>query len=219
MTQKELTEIESQLSFPKGENGIQIAKLMNETNIGMTLASIKNLNIEADNLVLEIGHGNCAHLPQVLEQANNVRYHGLEISETMQKEAIRINKNFYHQNLTKFYLYEGEIIPFSENSYDRIFTVNTLYFWNEPVKFLKEVHRVLKPKGLFIFTFAQKEFMKELPFVKDKFKLFDNQNVHELVQKTKFELIKILNVKDRVKSKSDELVQRSFSVAILMKQK
>lgn len=217
MTPEELKEIESQLSFPNGENGIRVANMMNETNIGMTLSTIKSLNIKSNNIVLEIGHGNCAHLFETLKQAKNIQFFGCEISKTMQEEAIRVNKNLSQQNSIDFQLYNGENIPFQDANFDRIMTVNTIYFWKETTTFLKEIHRVLKPKGVFVLTFAKKEFMEELPFIKDKFQLFDNQKVKELIQKTDFELVEILNKEDTVKSKSGALVHRKYSVVVLKK--
>ena len=89
-TDKELQELASQLKCPNGIKGVEVADLMNETNISMTLHSIDRLNLLDNDSILELGHGNCAHLPYVLQQKKNLTYHGLEISELMYKEAKRI---------------------------------------------------------------------------------------------------------------------------------
>ncbi len=67
-----------------------------------------------------------------LKQAKNIRFFGLEISKTMQQEAESINKNLLNQAHIEFQLYDGKTISFQDNSFDRIMTVNTVYFWENP---------------------------------------------------------------------------------------
>jgi hypothetical protein len=62
MDTEKLKILAQNLANPQGEKGIEIGEMMNETNIGMTLESIKMLLIEDDEHILEIGHGNAAHV-------------------------------------------------------------------------------------------------------------------------------------------------------------
>ena len=212
-----LQELESQLSFPSGENGIEVAKAMNQTNIEMTLASIENLNLIEGATILEIGHGNCAHLNEVFKRVRRISFHGLEISETMKIESERINQSFVKEKDVKFSLYDGDIIPFEADFFDGIMTVNTIYFWKNSLTFLNEIYRVLKPGGRFVLTFAKKEFMEGLDFVGQKFTLYNNEIISELVEKTAFELSEIRNEKDNVNSDLGDLSNRDFSVVVLKK--
>lgn len=213
----ELQEIESQLRCPSGQKGVEIGEMMNETNIGMTLETIKNLNIQDKSNVLEIGHGNCGHLTKLLNQAKNITYYGLEISETMCEESKKNNSKLTKTNKIDFRLYDGNSIPFPDNSFDRIMTVNTLYFWENPVKFLNEICRVLKPEGIFILTFAHKKFMKTLPFVKQKFRLYDNEDIQKLVENVAIKLTEITEKSETVKSKTGILVERKYSMVKMKK--
>ncbi|MCD9583554.1 class I SAM-dependent methyltransferase [Tenacibaculum maritimum] len=205
-----LKEIETQLSCPNGASGIKIGENMNESNIGMTLASINILNITEKDSLLEIGHGNCGHLNELFKITNDISYTGLEISETMKKEAQKINKKIIANTRTEFHLYDGITIPFPKNSFSKIFTVNTLYFWNNPTSFLAEIYHVLKPSGIFVLTFAQKEFMENLPFVKDKFKLYDIEEVKKLIKTSAFSITSITTRTERIKSKAGNWVNRIF---------
>ncbi|WP_109436999.1 MULTISPECIES: class I SAM-dependent methyltransferase [Aquimarina] len=217
LTQDELKGIEKQLSNPEGEFGIEIAKNMNESNIQMTIDSIKSLKLLKSDFLLEIGHGNCGHLEKIYRDTNGVKYFGLEISETMKYEAERINKKLLQNNQISFYLYDGIKIPFPDNYFDKIFTVNTIYFWENPLDFIIEIYRVLKTNGILILTFAQKDFMKKLPFVKDKFSLYDNNDLKLLIKKTGFNIIETENMSEKIKSKSGELVERIYSVVKIKK--
>jgi SAM-dependent methyltransferase len=217
MKQEELQAIASQLKHPTGEKGIEMANMMHETNINMTRNSIRNLNIESRNSILELGHGNAGHVEFIFEQAENIKYYGLEMSELMFQEARRINRNYVSQKQAFFSLYDGNIIPFEEAFFDKIFTVNTIYFWQEPEKLLSEIYRVLKPKGIFCITFADESFMKQLPFTQFDFELYTTSKAEKLMEKTSFKIINKETLTEKVKTKTGELVDRDFTTLVLEK--
>ena len=217
MKQQELQAIASQLKNPTGEKGIEMANMMNETNINMTRHSIQNLNISKENKILELGHGNARHVEFLLEQAENLKYYGLEMSELMFQEARQINRNFVSQKQALFSLYDGNKIPFEEDSFDKIFTVNTIYFWQEPEKLLLEIYRVLRPNGNFCLTFAEEDFMKKLPFTQFEFELYSTEKAQQLIKKTPFKIVYTETQTEKVKSKTGELVDRAFTTLVLEK--
>lgn len=214
-SEKELNELSQQLSCPSGENGLAVAKQMNVSNFSMTLATIQGLGLTKGQLVLELGHGNAGHLTKILEQAPELHYFGLEISELMKKEAERKNEELVKAGTATFSLYDGVKLPFDDNVFDVIFTVNTLYFWVDPIQLLNELHRVLKVGQACYITFAQKDFMEGLPFVKDQFTMYNNHDIRRLVKQTPFELKTISDQSEEVKSKTGEVVKRAYSIACL----
>jgi len=217
MKQEELQAIASQLKHPTGEKGIEMANMMNETNINMTRHSVKNLQIESGNTILELGHGNAGHVDFIFEQAENIKYYGLEMSELMFQEARRTNRNYVSQKQAFFSLYDGNTIPFEDNIFNKIFTVNTIYFWQEPEKLLLEIYRVLQPKGILCITFAEESFMKQLPFTQFEFELYNTEKAEKLIEKTSFKIINKEKLTEKVKSKTGELVDRAFTTLVLEK--
>ncbi len=116
MKNEELQAIASQLKHPTGEKGIEMANMMNETNINMTNHSdSKSQYFKAENSILELGHGNAGHVEFLFEQAENLKYYGLEMSELMFQEARQINRNFVSQKQAFFSLYDGNKIPFEDD--------------------------------------------------------------------------------------------------------
>ena len=217
MKQEELQAIASQLKNPSGEKGIEMGNMMNETNINMTRHSIQNLNISKENRILELGHGNAGHLEFLFEQAEKLKYYGLEMSELMFQEARQINRNFVSQKQAFFSVYDGNIIPFEDDFADKIFTVNTIYFWKEPEKMLLEIYRILKPNGNFCLTFAEEDFMKQLPFTKFGFELYSTEKAVKLIEKSRFKIIKKETLTEKVKTRTGELVDRDFTTLVLEK--
>lgn len=216
MELKDLKILAQNLANPQGEKGVEIGEMMNATNIGMTLESIKTLLIEDAEHILEIGHGNAGHLKSILNKAKDLTYTGIDISETMRKEAKNLNKEFKDQ--ADFILYEGRKLPFEDEVFDKIFTVNTVYFWENPVEFLNDVYRVLKNTGTFVLTFAQRDFMEKLPFTKFNFKLYNNDEMEELISESRFKRMKISEKEEEIKSKTgDELIKRNYTVLTIKK--
>ncbi|WP_163397990.1 class I SAM-dependent methyltransferase [Flavobacterium fluviatile] len=217
MEKEELQAIASQLKHPSGEKGIEMANMMNETNINMTRHSIQNLNILKENKILELGHGNAGHIEFLFEQGENLNYYGLEMSELMFQEARKINRNFVSQKQAFFSVYDGNMIPFENDFFDKIFTVNTIYFWQKPEELLSEIYRVLKPNGNFCLTFAEESFMKTLPFTQFEFELYSTEKALKLIEKTVFKIVYTESQTEKVKSKTGELVDRAFTTIVLEK--
>ncbi len=214
---EELKALASQLKRPQGTKGVEIGDMMHETNLKMTVHSIDKLEILDNNSVLELGHGNCGHLPYLLEQKNDLTYYGLEVSELMHKEAQRINEAYIGKKQASFHLYNGIHVPFPDQYFDRIFTVNTLYFWSDPTLLLSELYRVTKTNGTVNITFAQKSFMQQLPFVQFGFELYDNEKAEQLINTTSFKVVDLETRTETIKSKTGELVNREFTTISLKK--
>lgn len=216
MEKEELKILAQNLANPQGEKGIEIGEMMNATNISMTLESIRTLLIEDNEHILEIGHGNAGHLKSVLNLAQNLRYTGIDISETMHNEAKKLNKDF--KDKADFVLYEGRKLPFKDESFDKIVTVNTVYFWEDPVEFLNEIYRVLKDSGTFVLTFGQRDFMEKLPFTAYDFTLYNNNEMEELVSKSHFKRMKTSEKEEEIKSKTgNETIQRIYTILTIKK--
>lgn len=216
MEKQDLKILAQNLANPQGEKGIEIGKMMNATNIGMTLESIQTLLIEDDEHILEIGHGNADHVKSILNKATNIKYTGIDISETMHQEAKK--RNVIFENQADFVLYEGKKLSFQDKTFDKIFTVNTVYFWEQPVDYLNEIYRVLKDSGMFVLTFAQRDFMEKLPFTQFGFKLYSNTEMEEIISKSHFKRMKISEREEQIKSKtSEETITRNYTILTIKK--
>jgi SAM-dependent methyltransferase len=217
MENEELKAIAAQLRQPHGSKGIQVSDMMHESNINMTRQTIKTLELSENEEVLELGHGNAGHLQYLFEIEKTVRYYGLEISELMHAEAKQINKSFADHKQAFFFMYDGMDMPFGNDYFDKGYTVNTLYFWEEPVKMLQEIYRVMKPEGIFSIGFAQKSFMEQLPFTQFGFTLYDTKTAEALVAKTDFNLVKSETQVEQIKGKIGGMLSREFTILTLKK--
>jgi SAM-dependent methyltransferase len=213
-TEKELQELAIQLSNPEGDFGLELATEMGQTNLGMTKSAMHALSIKPGDQVLEIGHANASHLGYLLSLSPEISYTGLEISQTMYQEAKDLNSHLAKEGMIRFCRYEGEKIPFPDSSFTKIFTVNTVYFWRDPLAFAKEISRVLHPSGRFALVFGKKTFMKNLPFTRFGFQLYDTADLVELVEKVGMRLESADDYQEEVSARSGEKITRDYTLLV-----
>lgn len=213
----QLQGIAEQLSRPHAEAGREMGEMMHRTNIQMTLKSIDALELSEARALLELGHGNGGHIGAVLKRYPQLKYTGLEISELMKSEAQAGNQDMVASGRSTFLLYDGTQLPFPADRFDRILTVNTLYFWKDPATFLSELLRVLRPGGYAAITFGDKSFMERLPFTRYIFKLYDAESFSALAQSVRHSQLAFFSHEDQVESKTGEQVQRKFHIARIQK--
>jgi ubiquinone/menaquinone biosynthesis C-methylase UbiE len=147
------------------------------------------LNAEADDSILEIGMGNGFFVNEILSKHRSITYTGCDYSELMVEESEKINTEWITKGQAKFILSDVTSLPFSDNSFNKIFTINTIYFWDNEIKVLNELKRVLQPNGKLIIGFRPKHMTEKYAFTKYGFNLFSKEDVVKLLSDNSFSVI------------------------------
>lgn len=186
MEKPDPVEIAKMLRKPEGEFGLQVAEKMNDSNKEMIEWAVEKLDIRKGDSILEIGFGNGKHIKLILEFKEHLRYTGLDFSDSMMKIASDTYQREIESGKVSFFQGISSDMPFSPNSFDKIFTVNTLYFWHNPISDLQNILRVLKPGGVFCMSFRSKSYMLELPFTQYGFTLYEQHDAKDLLEQAGF---------------------------------
>lgn len=216
-TEEQLRAIEQQLRCPSGAMGVEMGQRMNEFNQAMVLHTIRALEMQVEEVILELGHGNGGHLEYLLQQAPELEYHGLDISDTMHEQAKIINQQLIQQQNVDFQLYNGLKLPFEEQFFDKIMTVNTIYFWENHPQLMQEIGRVLKPQGKAIITFANRSYMEASPAVGELFTIVDKEDVQQWASSAGLQVLQFVDLQDQIENSAQEWVRRDFTLAVLSK--
>lgn len=144
--------IDQQYGKPHGILGTYIGEKMVRQHKPETLWTIKLLNIEHDERVLELGCGAGYAMKLILDQTPAEQVVGVDISPTVIRSAAIRNKNAL--NTKKAQLIQASVnrLPLEDESFHRVFSIHTIYFWDDLSETLSEIYRVLKPGGSFIIT-------------------------------------------------------------------
>lgn len=166
----------SQLSHPSGILANLTGNKMNKANEQLYQLTLDNLNITDGNSILEIGFGNGKFFPTLYLKAKDLQITGIDISHEMVIQAVKNNSELFESGSMKVKVGSSENLPFEDNSFDKIFCINVIYFWELPEVHLKEIYRVLKSGGNFYTGFRPAEIMLQLPFTKYGFNLYSEED-------------------------------------------
>jgi ubiquinone/menaquinone biosynthesis C-methylase UbiE len=180
-----------QLSNPTGFWGLILGRMMNKYNYAMYEAAYHLSGFKKGDNVLEIGFGNGAFIKEIADKIDPGNFTGIDISDTMIKAAKSRNRSLINKGKVELAKANAVQIPFSDQSFEKVFTVNTIYFWDNPKQVMQEIKRVLKPNGIFVVALATKEVMKKNGYSKERFTLYNKKDVENLFLETGFTDLKI----------------------------
>lgn len=196
MNEEESKALAQQLRKPEGDMGIMVGLRMNDGNQYMNLHTIEQLDPQANDNLLEIGMGNGFFVKEIVSKHPSIKYTGCDFSELMVLESIKNNQAFVENKQATFIHTTASELPFDINTFDKIFTINTLYFWEEPAKDLAELKRVLKPNGQLLITIRPKEYIQHFGFTKYGFNMYSQQDAVDLLNNNGFKIVEIIQKTD-----------------------
>lgn len=186
MDENTLKHIAQQLRKPEGDAGKKTGEVMNVGNRYINEWTIEMLQVKPKDTILEIGMGNGFFVKNILSIDPSVKYTGCDFSELMVKESEERNKEYVQEGRAKFVLGNAESLPFADEAFTKVFTINTIYFWENKREVLSEFSRVLKSQGILVISLRPKEYMEKYPMVKYGFNLFSEEDVTELLLENDF---------------------------------
>ena len=109
--------------------------------------AIELMAIPSDAQVLDVGCGSGWATRLMAEKIDNGRVVGIDIADEMIKLASETSKSFSNVD---FYVASAEKLPFGDEEFSHAFSMESLYYYADIAGALREIKRVLKPRGLFV---------------------------------------------------------------------
>ena len=134
---------------PEGEAGAAMLSRMNTSHGPVTEWALSFIDPAGAERILDIGCGGGATIGRLAKLAPQARITGLDHSPVSVRESRVFNRELIEAGRAEVLEASVEDLPFPDNSFDRITTVESFYFWPDPQENLKEVRRILKPGGRF----------------------------------------------------------------------
>ncbi|MDR2088022.1 MAG: class I SAM-dependent methyltransferase [Clostridiales Family XIII bacterium] len=174
--------IGAQFRKPTGLGGALSTFVMNTINRKQYAATERELSLMPGARVLDVGYGNGFMLQRLIAHHGDCEYYGIEISRDMLAAASKRNEKAVSSGRLR--LSFGDIVrtEFEDGFFDTVYTVNTVYFWDDLEAGLSEVKRIIKVGGVFVNTVYSREWLDRLSYTKKgfaKYRLDELQHVGE----------------------------------------
>ena len=137
---------------PAGKAGADMLRYMNEEHSDLTIWALDLFDYDNKDRVLDIGCGGGATLRLLHERIPDGHLTGVDYSDVSVTLSRKLNADLIAAG--KMEIVAGSVtnLPFNNDSFNKIVTVESFYFWPDPVECLREAQRVLIPKGVFLLV-------------------------------------------------------------------
>ncbi len=137
---------------PQGSDGEQMLRRMNDSHAAVTEWALRFFDFREFDEVLDIGCGGGAALARMSKYIRTGHLTGVDYSAV----SVSLSREWNAADLRsgKMEILEASVekLPFEQERFDKIITVESFYFWPDPAANLREVLRVLKKGGVFLLT-------------------------------------------------------------------
>ncbi len=113
------------------------------------------LDVQPSDSVLEIGFGPGVGFALLARAASSGWVAGIDPSEEMVEQARARNATAIHTGRVELRRGSVESLPFEGSTFDKALAINSMQVWPDAVAGLREVHRVLKPRGRVVLGFTR----------------------------------------------------------------
>ncbi len=135
---------------PSGPLGYIVAMIMAGETATENMLTLDILGLEPGEAILEIGCGHGATLREAARRDNTVTLTGVDFSDVMLRVARHRNRKLIGWGRIQLDHGDSADLPYLDASFDKAYTMHTIYFWQKPELHLREVLRVLRPGGSFV---------------------------------------------------------------------
>ncbi|MCA0972613.1 methyltransferase domain-containing protein [Halobacillus litoralis] len=148
--------LDQQFAKPNGWIGKAVGWFMTQENDELNKWTVSFLDIQEGDAVLEIGFGAGESLCQVARRSRG-RVFGIDPSEAMVETAVRRLQK--RSPACDICLIQGEaaLIHQFETTFDKIYAVNNITYWEKPVETLVHLRSLLSEGGRIALTLCPHE--------------------------------------------------------------
>jgi len=124
----------------------------------------------------------------MIAQKHNGFFAGIDVSESIILAAKQRNKEFVENGTMQFDCQNLSNMDFGDSAFDKVYTINTVYFWESLDTSMSEIKRVLKSNGVFYNTLFSNETLERFSFTKNGYNKFTQEQLRNAGMEAGFEV-------------------------------
>ena len=136
-----------QSACPSGLLGRLIGWIMAHETAGANRLALELLDLHPTDHALEVGFGHGATIARAAAAVSGGLVAGVDASAEMCRMAARRNRRAAADGRVELRQASVEALPYSDQAFQKVLTVHTLYFWPDLGTPFREMARVLKAGG------------------------------------------------------------------------
>ena len=135
---------------PEGLGGKLMLSMMNVGHRALADWGLQFAEIAKDASILDCGCGGGANIRKILKKCPNGEVKGVDYSSVSVEKAKKVNEDAILND--RCVILQGNVadLIFAANQFDLVTAFETVYFWPDLLQSFREIHRVLKPGGMFL---------------------------------------------------------------------
>jgi SAM-dependent methyltransferase len=143
-----------QFGHPEGLCGQLAGMMMARTpsNLERIRWTLSLLDLKPNDRILEIGFGPGVSIELLTKSITHGLIVGVDHSEVMVRQARRRNARAIEKGSVALLVGSASDLPVVAGPFDKIFTINSIHFWDQPIDCLKKLHGVMKLGGVIAVT-------------------------------------------------------------------
>jgi ubiquinone/menaquinone biosynthesis C-methylase UbiE len=146
--------VDEQYRTPKGLLGVYFGEKMVHQHRIETWWTLELLKLKDNDCVLELGCGAGYAVKKALRDSNVKKVVGFDLSQTALASARFRNRVNINNNRAEFVFGNVKSLPFQDGMYSKVYSIQSVYFWDSIQDSINEIYRVLKPGGSLIITLS-----------------------------------------------------------------
>jgi len=179
--------IAGQLRQPSGLFGkVLNSSVLNRVNGPMNQRTVELLELDPADRVLEVGFGGGDLIDRMAAIVSRGRIVGVDFSPAMVELSRRRFARLIESGRLELCCASAEKLPYDSGQFTKACTVNTVYFWSDPLVALGELRRTLEDGGRLVLSFNPRATAQKLPYTRHGFTLYEGNEVEHLLAEAGF---------------------------------